>query len=640
MQFRNIYKGGTTKRHFCRLILALCFAPGLVFVLSPAALAIKAGGIISGSTSWKGDVLVTSGVLVEKGAALTIAPGTTVRVKTAVTSKTDPEFLSPFTEITVRGRLNAEGTPKNPISFISADGGKWAGIQVDGGTARIGNAKVENAETGLYCIRCKAKVQKSAFSSDDYGVVLYGTKPAVSLDDVRIEGGREGLLLLGNPLLKKKNVVLKSNEEEESAWAKISSPFRLGKKPSVPQSGVKKAKNVPVTIYDREATLQDDTIWSGNIIIEKGLKVAPGVKLLILPGTVVRFGFLDTNGDGIGESGITSQGTIWAMGSRLAPITFTSERVKRMGAWDSVSLMASDAAQSIFEHCIVRYAYRGIHSHFSSLKIEHGVFEDDMRGIQFQNSQAVINKNLVVHDLTGVQFRNASVRMEGNTIADNYIGINFLMAKTVFDGNTVEGNIICGLRARQSKFAAKDNCFTANRSGISLEDSQATLLANRMTGNWESGLYLKDSQVLASANTIGGNGESGLYVMGSTGALTGNGIMDNRENGISFDGFEGRVSGNVIDGNGKNGVSVKKLGAALADNSIYKNRKYNLGLKTAAGVEAAGNWWGTDDESMIRKTIFDRKNDPRLGRARIMPFLHTPPASEKKKRRPAQEVKG
>ncbi len=574
---------------------------------------------------------MTGGVIVSKGATLDIAPGTTVKVSTALTSKTDPEYLSAFTEITVRGRLRAAGAPGRPVRFVSADGGKWAGIQVDGGQASIENTSVEGAETGFYCIACRANIKKSSFSSNNYGVVLYGLAPEARLEDVRIEGNRHGLLLLGDPLLERKAVLLKNNEDEQSAYAKVLSAAD-GARPEPPPPGgkalLKPKLNSSDIVFNSEETLVNDTIWSGRVTINRGLKISPGVKLLILPGTVVRFGFMDTNKDGIGESGITSQGTIWAMGTREAPITFTSKDIRRKGAWDSVSLMGSDAAQSIFDHCVVEYAYRGIHSHFSSLKIENSVLRDNLRAIQFQSSQVQMDQNLVTRNLTGVQFRDSSVEMTGNTITDNYIGINFLRAKAKLDGNVIEGNIIDGLKAKESKLSARDNRARANRRGISLEDSEVFLSGNRIAGNWENGLYLKDSQVRAAANRLSGNGANGLSVEGCTGTLSGNDITGNRVNGISFDGFKGRIFGNAITRNGKNGVSVKRLGSLIAGNSIYQNGQYNLGLKTSQTVDAADNWWGTGVEQDIGKTIFDRKNDPKLGEVRFKPFRLGPDKEE------------
>ncbi len=614
-------EGRFTKRYFYFVFALLVF----IFMLPAGSWAFKAHGLILKDTTWSGDVLVTDGIVVAKGATLSIAPGTTVRVRTAETSKTDPEYLSAFTEITVRGKLRVAGSPARPVRFGSADGGKWAGIQVDGGEASIENASVKGAETGFYCIRCRADIRKSSFSSNDYGMVLYGLKPETRLEDVRIEGNRHGLLLLGKPLLEREKVVLKNNEEAESSYTKVSSPEGAGpgEKPLL-----KPKPNSSDIVFNSEETLVNDTIWSGRVTINRGLKISPGVKLLILPGTVVRFGFMDTNRDGMGESGITSQGTIWAMGTRQEPITFTSKNLKRAGAWDSISLMSSDAAQSIFEHCVIEYAYRGIHSHFSSLKIEKSVLRDNLRAIQFQNSQVQMVRNLIVRNLTGVQFRDASVIMRDNTLKDNYIGVNFFRAKAKLTGNVIEGNIIDGLKAKESKLIARGNLARANRRGISLEDSEVFLSGNRLDANWENGFYLKDSQVRAVANSVEGNGANGLSVEGCTGAISGNYISGNRVNGISFDGFKGRISGNTVARNGKNGISVKQLESPLDGNSIYLNAQYNLGLKTASNVEAVDNWWGTGVEGKIRKTIFDRKNDPRLGRVRIKPYRLRPDKGE------------
>src|SRR5512138_1806196 len=82
----------------------------LIIVLSLLLPSFAVAGVITTDTVWQGDVTLQDDILVPAGVTLTIRPGTIVRVASAESTKTDPEFLTPLTEITVRGTLKVDGT--------------------------------------------------------------------------------------------------------------------------------------------------------------------------------------------------------------------------------------------------------------------------------------------------------------------------------------------------------------------------------------------------------------------------------------------------------------------------------------------------------------------------------------------------
>src|SRR5512138_3010820 len=111
--------------------------------------------VLTADTVWQNEVLLSEDLLVPAGVTLTLRPGTTVRVAAAESTKTDPEYISPLTEITVRGRLKIEGTPRAPVRLIPDGGretGEWAGVLIDGGEADISNCIINGAESAIYAI--------------------------------------------------------------------------------------------------------------------------------------------------------------------------------------------------------------------------------------------------------------------------------------------------------------------------------------------------------------------------------------------------------------------------------------------------------------------------------------------------------
>ena len=71
----------------------------IIFLLMP----LQAGAVVLGKdTVWDGEVDIHEDIVVPRGVTLTVQPGTAIRIWPAESTKTDPEYLSHMTEITVR----------------------------------------------------------------------------------------------------------------------------------------------------------------------------------------------------------------------------------------------------------------------------------------------------------------------------------------------------------------------------------------------------------------------------------------------------------------------------------------------------------------------------------------------------------
>lgn len=116
---------------------------------------------IAKNTTWSGTVSLKEGVTVQRGATLTIAPGTTVRAE------------NPDVGISIQGALRINGSAGAPVVLTGPK--NWKGIDLtETGEAdcRIDNARVENAENGISVIAGKLGVRKSEFRNCGYGIRL------------------------------------------------------------------------------------------------------------------------------------------------------------------------------------------------------------------------------------------------------------------------------------------------------------------------------------------------------------------------------------------------------------------------------------------------------------------------------------
>jgi hypothetical protein len=316
--------------------------------------------------------------------------------------------------------------------------------------------------------------------------------------------------------------------------------------------------------------LSEDTTWRGEVLVEGAVTVAPQATLNVEPGTVVRF---RRRG---GEAPLlVVQGRIVAVGTREAPIQFTSSFVLPAAAdWQGVMLLGSEK-KNILENCRIEGAATGFEALFSSVTL----------------------KNVRVERAgTGMRFQDTLVVMESGGASDCDTGLSFSESEATLRNVSVTGSRLG---------------FTAKRSSLYL--FEANLSAN------QGAAFTCDAcRVKMQGGALLGNG-SGVTLLGCEGSVTGARLAKNREYGMSLTSSRIRVSANQITGNGNNGLMVFDGAAVAWDNAIYENAGYDL---YNAGVEefrAPGNWWG-----IAAPKLFDNAG---RGKVLVAPLLDANPGA-------------
>ena len=331
--------------------------------------------------------------------------------------------------------------------------------------------------------------------------------------------------------------------------------------------------------YTGDQTLWQDTTWEGEVLIEGVLTVAPNVTLSIRPGTLVRFTFRDTNGDGIGENEMFIQGALKADGTDSEPIRFTAAGNPRPGAWGAINMMSEE--ENLLAHSIVEFGYRGFHAHFANAAIRDSVFRHNLRGLQFQESTISLENSCIVDNRNGIQFRDSKVSLSNVDIRGSYWGLRGVYNELTMKNCRVEGNLINGVNLRDSTLAVSTSRIMGNRKGLYLQRSKVTVENSLLADNSEHGLYLEDSEGVVQGNRISGNGRAGIRILG----------------------FTGQVRGNSLAGNGEYALQ-------------------NDGLRD---VDVTGNWWGTMDIKKISGLIRDKQDRPETGGVNLVaPSLDKP----------------
>jgi hypothetical protein len=592
----------------------------------PAAAVLAVKGRLAADAVWQGTVVIEDDVQVPVGRTLRILAGTRVRVRPADSAKTEPEYLDNATEILVRGRLIVEGTEERPVSFEPLEGAAppedptaspWAGIILDGGAAEVRHARVSGAETGFTLLAASPALSDVLVERARTGIAVHaGSAPRLArvrilaretgifcwpgssaeLDAVDASGAEhEGLLVApgGAPRVSGSHFaggvadvlwgatgdppvglgaarVRRVAAAEPAAAAVPPPPFA----PRVPEPG-----GPPTRTYRGESFIGEDTTWEGEILIDGTVMVSPVARLTVAPGTVVRFVFRDTDGDGLGESELFVQGTIDARGTAERPIVFAAREGHAPGRWGAINLMGGDEAESTLSWCLVQDGYRGLHGHFARFRVEHCVFRGNYRSLQFQESKAAIADCAVSGSASGLRFRDSTAAIERLTVTGCGSGLQVFRSTFSLAGSTVAGNALAGMHVRESEGTVAGCTFAGNSPGVRTSDSRLRIAGNRFLLNNGGGLLLRRTRA----------------------AVEGNRFEASRGNAISTDSPESRFRGNAVEGS---------LRFAVENNA-------------AGAVDAVGNWWGPAGPA--RELFFDRRDDPRLGPVLVEPALDAPP---------------
>lgn len=598
-----------------------CSATQVEVSLSLPSSPHRVEGTLAADEVWEGEVEIVDDLLVPRGVTLRIRPGTTVRVRTADTSRTEPEFLDNATELLVRGRLLAEGTAEARILFEPSEKGeesRWAGILFDGGEGSIIRTGISGAETGVLLLDASPLLADVEITGVRHGIMIGGgSRPRLERVTVDArEGGiycwegsapellgvnargteREGLLVApgASPLIEGSTF---AGSLAGVLWAAGEPPPELAERSPVAAGSWRKTALPQVEeapplrepeeggggkprLYRGESFIGRDESWEGEVHVDGTVMVAPGATLTLRAGTTVRFAFRDTDGDGIGESEIFVQGRLVAAGEAARPVTFTALERQGPGRWGAVNIMGSDAEENLLSYSIVESSYRGLHSHFSSFRVEHSLFRNNYRGLQFQESTAVVRDSLLRDNVNGLRFRDSTVVVENCRILGNRSGLQTLRSRFTLSGSTIAGNALAGIHLRETDGTIEGNRVTDNLPGLRATGGRLRLEGNTFAANRFGGVQLRESTL--------------------------------------------EVSGNSFAGNIGNGLFIDSPAARLRTNSFSGNLRFALENNSTFPVDAVGNHWGVE-RAGIPRVLFDEGDDPRLGPVNYDPPLDSPP---------------
>jgi len=200
---------------FATLVLFLFFQSSCATTVP--GLSTSVTGVLRGNVSWQGTVFIGGDVMLEKGAKLTIAPGTEIVFLPPAPGQdiytVSPNF--PGSELIIRGTLIAEGTAAAPIFFRYVDpkasAGSWGGINLlESPETRLRQVRIIQANSAIHSHRSKVVIEESVVANNLFGLRFSSTNFLIQ-DNLLRENGTAIRFHFGAPVIR--NNVITDNEK-------------------------------------------------------------------------------------------------------------------------------------------------------------------------------------------------------------------------------------------------------------------------------------------------------------------------------------------------------------------------------------------------------------------------------------------
>ena len=414
-----------------------------------------------------------------------------------------------------------------------------------------------------------------------------------------------------------------------------------------------------------------DTTWyqaCSPYIVSGNVLVSQGVTLTIEAGVEVKFA---------NNIGLQVNGTLIARGTPTNHILFTSNQPSpSAGDWISI-FFASPSADatfdtdgnyiggSILEYCEVHYGGGSgssgtIRIESSAPYINHSTISNGAsNGLYiYQGSPRISNSVISNNAQRGIHIYNypggGTVTVSNNTIRNNtQDGIYAYLygnQTATFSGNLLQSNGGAGIRASSGWLTIASNNVDSNSGGgINLDGegcTNAQISNNTITNNsastggginanpgWcgttttISGNTITNNQAnIGGALNVSGGGRNRVYIRNNTienNTATSNAVV--YFNGSNSDEFvHNLLGGNVDNQSPKTTLYVNGLPTINYNDLLNPSNTFEIYNKNSSGggnLDAAYNWWGTTDASIIAEKIYDFEDDSSKGLVDYSPLL-------------------
>lgn len=216
-----------------RVILTYLLCGAVLSACSPPQLSSRMTGILpDGPHYWQGEVQIVGDVEIPPRAQVFVSPGTKLLFMPAgATDRFNEHPHFPGSELIVRGRLVAEGTPSAPIEFRAVDPtappGSWGGLNLMASPgSRFTYCLFTQADSAIHSQESQVVVKESIFDNNLVGIRFHSSNILIEhnrligngaairfhfgapvIRNNLFEGNRKGLFITSSP----RNYLIRGN---------------------------------------------------------------------------------------------------------------------------------------------------------------------------------------------------------------------------------------------------------------------------------------------------------------------------------------------------------------------------------------------------------------------------------------------
>jgi hypothetical protein len=305
-------------------------------------------------------------------------------------------------------------------------------------------------------------------------------------------------------------------------------------------------------------------------------------------------------------SGILSSDTTWTKAN--SPYNLTGNILVNSGV--TLTIEPGVTVNFNYYYILVNGTLRSRGNNANQILLNNGEIEftqfstdwNETTGMGNIIESAIVSSTLILN--SSAKINNCTVSQGGCVIYKTQrapvISNNTLQTEiTIYPGGMplISNNIVYGIALFMTNATISGN--TILYYGISV--SSNFIINNPDPGFWPNSTSLIERNLI-SGNSVG-------IEMDVSGSFT-PGTLIIRNNTIT---------------NCNYGIWLRGIGSGpvptILNNNIYNNTNYNLRLDISNDINAASNWWGTTNMSVISQTIWEFNDDFHLGRVAFSPFL-------------------
>jgi copper-binding protein NosD len=307
------------------------------------------------------------------------------------------------------------------------------------------------------------------------------------------------------------------------------------------------------TLKPGGAILDEDTQWSGSLLIEGMVTVSPQTTLTIMPGTVIRFA---------AGSGILVLGRIAVQGTPENPVVITSMFDKPLPSdWSGIFLTGTEKS-NVFDHVVIQGADTAIQASFSAFAANGLRIDTAATAMRLSNSTVSVRNSAVSSAMAGILAVKSEVDLEAMTFEQNRTALSLQSSALTAVNVRLRSSTGTALTAEKSQLKLDRMLFSFNLNGLRTLECDGSVINSRFISNSGTAAILTASHLKFTDN---------------------------------------HVSGSSV------GVQVDDNSPTLWRNSISGNSSYNLLYLGAERYFAGGNWLGQKLSENTEISVFSKQ---------------------------------